>query len=291
MKGCLLFSIFCLVSSVSFAAGFENCHPFTTVNGKVLCDATIAVTNWYGAVAYCHAQGYKLASVSAYCDVGTLPEERLGRAWNGDTCKNMAGLLPESQTNKWLISPVDTSGHMFAARGPFGVIDNVDAIGGNVYGAICDTGECGDGFEWSASENRCMSAAELCGDTPPDNTAAITSQMCCEFWNLTWNSSTNTCSCPTGTSYLESKVCVPDNMCVYYFERPAAPSTIQHSYQDCSSGNCVNRNWSEVLPVTYRVVKDECTWPKYCDLRFLDTNETRGDTVQTTGYYYGRCGP
>lgn len=284
--------LYLCVMSTSVLAGPGNCIEFAGVNGRRYCYSANGLA-FRDAFTYCHAQGYHLVSTNELCDISSAGADRLakgGGSGPGNGCKNLVGVtgLPGRLWTSGLFSQSMNCDAAIVYTDGMSIMNSNPTYWWN---AVCWMGGCADGFEWSASENRCMGAAELCGDTPPDNTAAITSQMCCEFWNLTWNSSTNTCGCPTGTSYLESKVCVPDNMCVYYFERPAAPSTIQHSYQDCSSGNCVNSNWSEVLPVTYRVVKDECTWPKYCDLRFLDTDETRGDTVQTTGYYYGRCGP
>ena len=294
MKRIILMLTICFMCSSVFAKNYDICYKvFTGVNGKKYCNVH-SVMNWFSAVAFCKANGFEIASINDLCDINSEPANRFKGGWKFaqyDACPNTIGAEVGSLSNyKWSSSPSDTLGHMFARAGDGRVCDYQLSTRDHTgpYGVICDTGECGDGFSWSASENRCMSAEEICGATPPEDLATITSQMCCEHWNLTWNETTNTCGCPTGTSYLEPQVCVPDNMCVYYFERPADSSTIQHSYQDCSSGDCVNSRWSEVPPLTYRVIKDECEWPRFCVLNAVDVDGTRDDYT-ITGYMYGRC--
>ena len=92
MKKYTFIFLFCFLSLGVHAEIFSNCIPFTARNGKRFCyrKANNGIT-WLGALAWCDAQGLRLAPPNELCDIDQQPWNRMIQGNNG--CK--AVVTPE----------------------------------------------------------------------------------------------------------------------------------------------------------------------------------------------------
>ena len=91
MKKSFLILLFCILAFSANAEIFSNCTPFTARNGKRFCYKSNGGLVWMSALAWCDAQGFRLAPPNELCDIDEQPWNKMVGGNNG--CK--AVVTPE----------------------------------------------------------------------------------------------------------------------------------------------------------------------------------------------------